>query len=214
MATSTYSISRTTGATSIALAQNFTITMVQPAGGLPHATNNTVTELFFPVPANYIGDNGWYKNDWLFFGNPSRNTGSKPTYDPANPRSTTNLRNFPWAVGTWGTQAGLTMRGTVFSSTFVDMRRVHAIYLHSLDIGNMASIAPRGIRTCLAVIPVTSGYGGMTVWTESSNVNNYIEPATRSIRRISFETKTSGGDIINLQGGDWTAVFAIGPRPL
>ena len=73
----------------------------------------------------------------------------------------------------------------------------------------MASIAPRGIRTCLAVIPVTAGYGALTVWTESSNVNNYIEPATRALRRINFEIKTSRGDRIDLQGGHWTAVFAI-----
>jgi hypothetical protein len=94
------------------------------------------------------------------------------------------------------------------------MRRVHCIYLPSLDIGNMASIAPRGIRTVIAVVPVTAGYGGMTVWTGNSNVNDFIEPCTRSIRRLSFEIKTSRGDIINLQGGHWTAVFAIGPRPL
>ena len=78
----------------------------------------------------------------------------------------------------------------------------------------MASIAPRGIRTCIAVIPVTAGYGSLTVWLGNSNTNDYIEPCTRSLRRINFKLKTSQGDIINLQGGHWMAVFAIGPRPL
>jgi hypothetical protein len=102
----------------------------------------------------------------------------------------------------------------VFSSSVVDLRRVHAIYLHSLDIGNFASMAPRGDRTTVADIPVTQGYGGMTVWLGNSNVNDFIEPATRTLKRLSFEIRTSRGDKINLQGGHWTAVFAIGPRPV
>jgi len=66
MITSTYSVSRTTndpntGATSIALAQNFTM----------------------------------YQNNWLFFEDPSSNTSRRPTYDPANPRATTNLLDLP-----------------------------------------------------------------------------------------------------------------------
>jgi hypothetical protein len=119
MITSTYSVSRTTndpntGATSIALAQNFTILLVQPPGGLPNTANSKVTEVFFPVPEMYIGDPSFYKNYWLFWEDPSRNTGSKPTYDPANPRASTNLLDFPWAVNTWGTPAGPNNFGTVF----------------------------------------------------------------------------------------------------
>ena len=95
------------------------------------------------------------------------------------------------------------------SSTFADMRRVHCIYLHSLDIGNMSSMAPRGIRTCIAVIPVIQGYSGMTTWLGNSNTNDFIEPATRTLKRLSFDLRTARGE-----GGHWTAVFAIGPRPV
>ena len=82
----------------------------------------------------------------------------------------------------------------------------------ALDIGNMSSMAPRGTRTCIAVIQVTQGYGGMTVWTGNSNVKDFIEPAIRTLKRLSFELRTARGDLVNLQGGHWTAVFAIGPR--
>ena len=219
MITGTYKVSRTindpnTGATSIALAQNFTSVLNQPEGGLPNTATSKVTESFFPVPDKFIGDPEWYKNKWLFWEDPTRNTGARPKYDPNNPRATTNLLDFPWAVGTWGTPAGPNNFGTVFSRTFVDMRRIHCIYLHSLDIGNMATIAPRGIRTCLAVIAVTAGYGALNAWTDTGNTNNCIKPATRSLKRFNFEIRTSRGDKINLQGGHWTAVFAIGPRPL
>ena len=51
---------------------------------------------------------------------------------------------------------------------------MHALYIHSLDIGNMASMAPRGIKTVVAVIPVTQGHGGMTLWTGNSNANDFM----------------------------------------
>ena len=124
------------------------------------------------------------------------------------------MLEFPWKHGTWGEPAPKANFGTVFSSSFVDLRRVHAIYLHSFDIGNFSSMAPRGDRTTIAVIPVTQGYGGMTVWLGNSNVNDFIEPATRTLKRLTFEIRTSRGDKINLHGGHWTAVFAIGPRPV
>jgi hypothetical protein len=54
----------------------------------------------------------------------------------------------------------------------------------------------------------------MTIWLGNSNVNDFIQPATRSLKRLSFELRTARGDLINLQGGHWTAVFAIGPRPV
>jgi len=106
MLTGTYKVSRTTndpntGATSIALAQNFTIVLNQPEGGLPNTATSKVTESFFPVPEKLIGDPNWYQNYWLFWEDPTRNTGARPTYDPFNPRATTNLIDFPWAVGTW-----------------------------------------------------------------------------------------------------------------
>ena len=124
------------------------------------------------------------------------------------------MLEFLWKHDTWGEPAPKSNFGTVFSSSFVDLRRVHAIYLHALDFGNMSSMAPRGDWTTIAVIPVTQGYGGTTQWLGNSNVNDFIEPATRTLKRMTFEIKTARGDLINLQGGHWTAVFAIGPRPV
>ena len=194
----------TTGVTSVALAQNFSILITNS----PHGVN----ELFFPVPEKYLRDPSWYQNYWEYW--LDQNPPNKPTYSVENPRSICNVLEFPWKHDTWGEPAPPANFGTVMSSSFVDLRRAHAIYLHSLDIGNMSSMAPRGIRTCIAVIPVTQGYGGITVWLGNWNVNDFMEPATRTLKRLSFEIKTARGDPINLQGGHWTAVFAIGPRPV
>ena len=74
-------------------------------------------------------------------------------------------------------------------------------------------MGPMGIRTCIAVMPVTQPYGGMTIWQGSGNAHDFIEPATRSLKRMSFEVRSFRNDIINFQGGHWTAVFVIGTRP-
>ena len=151
-----YVVSRTstdpsTGITSVALAQNFTILITDS----PHGIN----ELFFPVPEKFLRDPSWYQSYWLYWNN--QNPPNKPTYNTENPRSISNVLEFPWKHDTWGEPPPAANFGTVFSSSFVDLRRVHAIYLHSLDIGNMSSMAPRGIRTCIAVIPGLRGDDGM-----------------------------------------------------
>ena len=74
-------------------------------------------------------------------------------------------------------------------------------------------MGPRGIRTCIAVIPVVSGYGQMTVFQGNGNPHDYIEPATKSLKRLSFELQSVRGDVINMRGGHWIAVFVLGLRP-
>ena len=153
-----------------------------------------------------------FQNYWKYW--LDQNPPNKPKYNIDDPRNISNVIEFPWKHDTWGEPAPPANFGTVMSSSFVDLRRVHCVYLHSLDIGNMSSTAPNGTRTVIAIIPVTQGYGGMTVWLGNSNVNDFIEPATRTLKRITFELRTARGDLIDLQGGHWTAVFAIGPRPV
>ena len=127
-----------------------------------------------------------------------------PAYDKDQLQSSNDLVEFLGA-GT-GVQ-------TSWSSNYVDLRAKHCLCLHSADIGNGTSMGPRGIRTCIAVIPVTSGYGQMTVFQGNGNPHDYIEPATRSLKRLSFELQNVRGDVIDMQGGHWIAVFVIGQRP-
>ena len=53
----------------------------------------------------------------------------------------------------------------------------------------------------------------MTVFQGNGNPNDYIEPATKSLKRLSFELQSVRGDVIDVQGGRWIAVFVIGLRP-
>ena len=133
---------------------------------------------------------------WLVYG--------APMYDRDFLRSSNDLVEF---LG-----AGSGVRSS-WTSTYVDLRAKHSICLHSADIGNGTSMGPRGIRTCIAVIPVLSGYGQITYFQGSGNVNDFIEPATKSLKRMSFEIQSVRGDTINMQGGHWIAVFVLGCRP-
>ena len=74
-------------------------------------------------------------------------------------------------------------------------------------------MGPMGIRTYIAVMLVTQLYGGTTIWQGSGNVHDFIEPATRSLKKMTFEVRSFRNDIIDFQGGHWTAVFVIGTRP-
>ena len=67
MVISTYQVTRSLNdpdiqATSKSLLSNFTITLVPPAGGLPHGANHLVKETFFPVPDMYLRDPTWHTN--------------------------------------------------------------------------------------------------------------------------------------------------------
>ena len=57
------------------------------------------------------------------------------------------------------------------------------------------------MRTCIAVMPVTVGYGSILVYQGSGNPHDYIEPGTRSLRRISLEIRSSSGGYVDFQGG-------------
>ena len=100
------------------------------------------------------------------------------------------------------------------TSTLVDLRSKHALYLHSTTVGNMGSMGSTGaMRTCIAVMPCTVGYGNIFVYVGSGNPHDYIEPGTKSLKRITLEIRSSSGDLVDMQGGRYIAVFVVGTKP-
>ena len=77
------------------------------------------------------------------------------------------------------------------ASTLVDLRSKLAMYLHSTTVGNMGSMGSSGVRTCIAVMPCTVGYGNIFVYQGSGNPHDYIEPGTKSLKRITLEIRSS-----------------------
>ena len=78
----------------------------------------------------------------------------------------------------------------------------------------MGSMGSSGaMRTCIAVMPCTVGYGSMFVYQGSGNPHDYVEPGTKSLKRISLEIRSSSGDLVDFQGGRYIVVFVVGTKP-
>ena len=96
---------------------------------------------------------------------------------------------------------------TSHTSTFVDIRRVHSIYIHALGFGGYNCVGPRGERTILAKIPVTAAYGSLLVWTGSHGDHDYIECGVRSIKTLKLELRDARGNLLDLKGTSWSATL-------
>ena len=88
---------------------------------------------------------------------------------------------------------------TTQTSTFVDVRRVHSLYLHS-DFGDHNCVAPTGVRNVLAKIPVSVGYGGLA----------YVEAGTHALSSVRLSLHDAAGRPLDLKGTSWscTLIFA------
>jgi hypothetical protein len=89
---------------------------------------------------------------------------------------------------------------TSHTSGFVDLRRVHNIFVHSPSFGNYNTVAPGGVRTVLCKIPVEVGYGGLVRWSTGGSSFDYIECGVRSLHLLRLELKDADGHLIDLQG--------------
>ena len=69
------------------------------------------------------------------------------------------------------------------------------------------------MRTCIAVMPCTVGYGNIFVYQGSGNPHDYIEPGTKSLKRITLEIRSSSGDLVDFQSGRYIAVFVVRTKP-
>ena len=150
----------------------------------------------FYIPDDHtLQSDTFYNTEWLAHGG--------APYDLTNPPSTNELFSFPNST-----------INTSQTSTLVDLRSKHALYLHSTTVGNMGSMGSTGaMRTCIAVMPCTVGYGNIFVYVGSGNPHDYIEPGTKSPKRISLEVRSSSGDLVDFQGGRYIAVFVLGTKP-
>ena len=89
---------------------------------------------------------------------------------------------------------------TSHTSGFVDLRRVHNIFVHSPSFGNYNTVAPGGVRTVLCKIPVEVGYGGLVRWSTGGSSFDYIECGVRSLHLLRLELKDADGNLLDLQG--------------
>lgn len=96
---------------------------------------------------------------------------------------------------------------SVHTSTFVDVRRVHSIYVHSPSFGNYNCVGPRGERTILAKVPVTEGYGSLLHWHGNGSEHDFIECGVRALKVLRLELRDVAGRPLVLKGTHWSATL-------
>jgi hypothetical protein len=61
-------------------------------------------------------------------------------------------------------------------------------------------VAPGGVRTVLAKIPVDTGYSGLVRWSSSGSPYDFVECGVRSLHLLRLELKDADGNLLDLAG--------------
>ena len=91
--------------------------------------------------------------------------------------------------------------GTTHFSGAVDTRRHHCIYLHSPTLTNFRVLGPSGSRSCIAMVPVTSGYGSILAKEHSGHVLDNIPCGGVCLRTLQFDLRDAHNEPVDLRGG-------------
>ncbi len=122
-----------------------------------------------------------------------------PLYDPMNMRSSNELFQFPLATVS-----------ASHTSSFIDLRSVHTLFVHSPSFGNYSTLAPRGVRTVIQKVPVEVGYGAVLHYEHSGSSYDHIDVGSTTLKMLKFELRDARGNLVDLKGGhrSMTLVFA------
>jgi hypothetical protein len=120
-------------------------------------------------------------------------------YDPMNLKSSNELFQFPNNI-----------YSASHTSSFIDLRSVHTLFVHSPSFGNYSCIAPRGVRTAIMKCPVEVGCGAVMHTEHSGSSYDYIDVGSTTLKMLRFELKDARGNYVDLRGGHWsmTLLFA------
>ena len=118
-------------------------------------------------------------------------------YDPLNLKSTNELFQFPE-----------TEFSSNHTSSFIDLRSTHTLFVHSPSFGNYSCAAPRGVRTAIAKIPCDTACG-ILHYEHSGSSYDYIDIGSTTLKMLRFELKDAQGNFVNLKGGHWSMTLVL-----
>jgi hypothetical protein len=136
---------------------------------------------------------------WLKDNIPVWTANGGQAFDPRNLRSSNELFSFP-----------LHNFSASHTSSFIDLRSVHTLFVHSPSFGNYSCLAPGGVRTAIAKIPCDVAYGAPLHYEHSGSSYDYIDIGSSTLKMLNFELKDARGNYIDLRSSNWsmTLVFA------
>jgi hypothetical protein len=122
-------------------------------------------------------------------------------FDPKNPQSTNELCVF----------LSETFSQTQTSS-FVDLRGIHSVFIHMPGLTSYNTIAPGGRRTAVARVPIDAAYGSVINWQHSGAGHEFVDIGSAAIRTLSVELRDARGNILDLQGAHWSFAIVFSQR--
>lgn len=154
------------------------------------------SKFYVPVDST-LKDSTWRGAMWY-------NSFNGPDYDLASLRSTNELFNFE----------GQQTFQPSHTSSFVDLRSKHSLFVHSPSFGNYSAISPSGSRTVIAKIPVDSAYGSVIHYQHSGSTYDFIEVTNGALKNLYFELRDARGELVDLKGGHWSMTICLTPLPM
>ena len=100
------------------------------------------------------------------------------------------------------------------NSGAVDVRRDAAVYLHSTTLTNFKVLGPSGSRSCIAKIPVISGYGSILYHQHAGSILDCVPCGGVSLNTIDFDIRNSSNEPLSLRGGHMSFTLLFAPHPL
>jgi hypothetical protein len=119
-------------------------------------------------------------------------------YDRQNTKSTNELFQFP----TLAFSASHT-------SSFIDLRSIHTLFIHSPSFGNYSTMAPRGVRTAIAKVACDVAYGGVLHAEHGGSSYDYIDVGSTTLKMLKFELKDARGNFVDMRGGHWSMTLVL-----
>ena len=98
---------------------------------------------------------------------------------------------------------------SMHTSGFVDLRRVHSLYVHYASFGAYNSVGTRGERAIMAKIPCDVGYGQIGCYQSSASPHDFIEAGVSGLTTLRLELRDAGGRLLDLQGTHWSATLLV-----
>ena len=90
-----------------------------------------------------------------------------------------------------------------FVSGAINLQPFNNIYIHGSNLCNYNTIGPLNERTILKKVPVSADFGHM-IFDQCVLINDYNDCGNNTIKTLFFSLKSSRGDIIPLNGCNWS----------
>ena len=90
-----------------------------------------------------------------------------------------------------------------FVSGSINLNPFNNIYIHSTNLVNYNTIGQNNERTIVKKVPVSADYNHM-IFDQCVLINDYNDCGGQTIKTLYFQLKSSRGDIIPLNGCNWS----------